>query len=361
MKLFYHLTGIRLGWLLTATAVSVLTTTNLASPPFSFSQTLNANNCLSLADPNKANIAWEALQNPILQFEDVAVKDMTILLAQGTWHLLFSHISDNPFRFQIGWVQSQDWSDWSTSQLKIWDRPTAGGLASPEIVQAPDGTYVVVFNSHAYDLRGNFGEIRNKLYYRTSRDLRIWSPMKRLAENIWNDARDRLIDAAIAYTEIGVVLAAKREQTFYLALSPNGSLDGPWQEIGKPKLPGLENYQMLKIDGVWHLLGTTIKKTEGYDRDHLPVLYRLTGAASDPQSWLKWDRVAILDVPEESWNQGYERANSAHLCDARAADGHFYLFYAGSNEGDTFAGRGHAKIGVARSRDLQTWQVPEKK
>lgn len=72
--------------------------------------------------------------------------------------------------------------------------------------------------------------------------------MKRLAENIWSDACDRVINAAIAYTEIEIVLAAKREQTFYLALSPTGSLDGPWQEIGKPKLPGLENYQIRKIE-----------------------------------------------------------------------------------------------------------------
>ena len=46
--------------------------------------------------------------------------------------------------------------------------------------------------------------------------------------------------------------------------------------------------------------------------------------------------------------------------DWRERDGHFYLFYAGSNDGERFSGRGHAKIGVARSTDLKTWTLPGK-
>lgn len=79
---------------------------------------------------------------------------------------------------------------------------------------------------------------------------------------------------------------------------------------------------------------------------------------------MKWQLLRVLNIPQEGWNGGdrkgssYERANSAYLCDARPVDGYFYLFYAGSNETKRFNGRGHAAIGVARSADLITWNVP---
>ena len=55
---------------------------------------------------------------------------------------------------------------------------------------------------------------------------------------------------------------------------------------------------------------------------------------------------------------GFEHANSAYLCDARATDGYYYLVYAGSSELTQFGGWGHAMIGIARSTDLLHWQVP---
>lgn len=55
---------------------------------------------------------------------------------------------------------------------------------------------------------------------------------------------------------------------------------------------------------------------------------------------------------------GFERANAAFLCDARPVDGYYYLFYSGSTETLLFNGRGHAKVGVARSVDLVDWEVP---
>jgi len=355
MTLRFHRFQRRFGWFLSAIALSVITATDLVIPEKLVSQPVVTNSCLGSADPKTVAIAWEKIKNPIISFPEQAAKDMTVRFVDGKWQMLFSYISDNPFRFQIGGVNSTDLSDWSTDDVKVWDRSVSGGLASPEVVQAPDGRYVTVFNSHTYDLRSLS---RNKLYYRTSSDFQIWNTMNRLGEKAWSAPEDRLIDAAIAYTEAGIIVVAKKEQTPYFAISTSGSLDGPWKEIGKPNFASLENYQLLQIDGVWHLLGTTLRQPKGYDRAHLPALYRLIGNPSDPQGWLEWERVGILDVPQESWNQGYERANSAHLCDARAADGYFYLFYAGSNDRDSFNGRGHAKIGVARSRDLKNWSIP---
>jgi hypothetical protein len=83
----------------------------------------------------------------------------------------------------------------------------------------------------------------------------------------------------------------------------------------------------------------------------------------------------MLVIPGQSWDSGpglssvnFEHANSVFLCDARtatapatgndAADGYYYVTYAGSDELTRFGGWGHAEIGIARSTDLVHWQVP---
>ncbi len=150
------------------------------------------------------------------------------------------------------------------------------------------------------------------------------------------------------------------DQTPTLVYSPTGHLDGPWELAGDVESIGLaENFQFLTIDGKWHLLVTSIPF-------HDPTLFRLEGDPVDPRSWLDWALVGAFEIPEEDWNTGdhetrgitYDIANSAYLCDARAVDGHFYLFYAGATDLESNEGRGHQKIGVARSTDLVTFEVP---
>lgn len=68
-----------------------------------------------------------------------------------------------------------------------------------------------------------------------------------------------------------------------------------------------------------------------------------------------------LDVPEQSWNSGgalaHERENAAYLVDDRARDGFFYLVYAGTTELGSYLAQGHARLGLARSRDLVSWEA----
>jgi hypothetical protein len=52
----------------------------------------------------------------------------------------------------------------------------------------------------------------------------------------------------------------------------------------------------------------------------------------------------------------YERANAAFL-----TDGFYYLLYAGRTDIESFSGRGHAKLGLARGRDLAVWDVPRER
>jgi hypothetical protein len=176
-----------------------------------------------------------------------------------------------------------------------------------------------------------------------------------------------LIDSALAWTDRGVFLGYKfglkdGTQYFEIAWSPSGSLDGPWTYVGRPNISvyggTIENYEFQRIDGVWTLLATS----NNLDR---PWLFSLHGNPTDPKGWLDWSAGRELEVPAEQWNfalglnsVNYEQSNGAYLCDARRLDGHFYLFYFGTNELNTYGGWGHTSLGIARSANLVTWEVP---
>jgi hypothetical protein len=310
-----------------------------------------------------ASIPWAQLHNPILSYPDSAAKDVGVRLAGGRWHLLFSSIARDPVHWRIGEASSTDLRTWS--KLAVWpDQRATEGLASPDVVQAPDGTYVVTYQSNPGDVGG-----AAKLYYRTSRDLISWSAAKPLARALHPAAGDRMIDGALAYVGRGVILGYKfglangsQRQAFEIAYSPSGSLDGPWSLIGRPAISQFgdtfENYEFLQIDGRWRVVATT----NTLDR---PYFATLGGAPDDPRSWLDWVGGRVLDISAEPWNTApglsgvtHEVANAIYLCDARALDGHYYVFFMGSNELTEFGGWGHAKIGIARSTDLVHWQVP---
>jgi hypothetical protein len=291
--------------------------------------------------------SWAAVRNPILGFEELAIKDAFLVEHAGTWHLGYSEISDQPFRFRLGFASSPDLREFETAPTL--DQPETGGLASPNVVRAPDGRYVMTYNSHTRDV----GATLNKLYYRTSLDLVTWSEPARFHIGGADGDQERLIDGALAFTETGVFLAFKREQQAHLAHAP--SLDGPWTLVGRLEPTNLENCQFLQIDGVWHLLATTIPLL------HAPALHRLDGDAQDPSAWLQWSLVRELEIPAQAWNDGpfldHERANASYLVDRRASDGFFYLLYAGSTDLSSFEGRGHSSLGLARSVDLETWEA----
>lgn len=298
--------------------------------------------------PTPAKTGWAAVQNPVLGYPDAAVKDAFAIRRGDTWHFGFSHIRDDPFRFRLGFSSTPDFV--SFAPLEEVDQPEVGGLASPDVTTAPDGTYVVTYNSHTRDV----GETANKLYYRTSADLRAWSAPRRLVIEGADGPDDRLIDAAMVFADEGSFLFFKREQVANVAFSTTRSPDGPWKLLGPVEPKDMENVQVIRVDGTWHLLATSTPLL------HRPILHRLAGDPKQPESWRTWTRVRELEVPEQAWNTGdpltYERANAGYLIDARPVDGFFLLLYAGSTEVLSYQSRGHAKLGLARSRDLVTWE-----
>ena len=314
-------------------------------------------------------VAWSQLTDPILSEPDAGVKDQALVWAGGRWHMLFSDVTDDArlpggVRWDIATATSTDLVHWSAPVRWPAQRGVVG-VVSPDIVRSPTGTFVVTYDSGP----GEVGGGQAKLYYRTSADLETWSAPHALARNLHPAPADRMIDPALAWTGKGLILGYKYgpptttgSQHFEIAWSRSGSLAGPWVLVGRPDISlygdTVENLEFLTVGGRWRLVATSNTLDQ-------PWMFTLVGPPGTPASWLHWSDATELQIPPQPWDSGaglssvdYEHANSVFLCDARATDGYYYATYAGSDELTAFDGWGHAKIGIARSRDLVHWQVP---
>jgi hypothetical protein len=310
--------------------------------------------CFDRANPPPP-IPWEELRNPIYA-PDHMVKDQALQGINGEWHLFMSERWDRKEGARFPVVRSTDFKTWSP--VESFNGLT---LDSPDVTRATDGELVITSQEP-----GPTGAAQ--IVYR--RQPTIDGPWKESTELLGDPFPGvRMIDGAIAHAPRGLFAIAKRgardqvPQTPEVFYAESGVPQGPWQHLGTANLGWTENFQFLFIDGVWHVLATTIPI-------HEPTLFRLDGDPEKPRSRLRWNKVRSFDIPSEEWNSPregpakdragitYERANSAYLCDARALDGYWYLVYAGSDELSTHDGRGLARIGIARSEDLVHWTVP---
>ncbi len=312
-------------------------------------------------------IDWSSLHNPILSSPSAGEKDEALIWYADRWHMLFSYVRyDRSIPGGVYWdiatSTSEDLSHW-TAPVAWPAQPGTLGVASPEVVRDPEGLFVVTYQSDP----GQSGGEQDRLYYRTSTDLVTWSPPHPLAQNLAPGPTDRMIDGSLAWTADGLMLGFKagvagNQQAFEIAWSPDGSPSGPWRYVGKPDIrvngDTIERDEFLSVDGTWRLMATSNVLDQ-------PWLYTLAGNPDRPSGWLDWKGGYELDVPKAPWDSAsgissvnYEWANSAFLCNDRANGGYYYLLYAGSNELTAFGGWGHAKIGIARSKDLVHWQAP---
>jgi hypothetical protein len=327
--------------------------------------------CIVGASGSTPQVAWARLHNPILSEPSAGVKDQALVWAGGEWHMLFSYVTNDvptpgAEHWNIASATSPDLATWS-APLPWPAQDGLLGVASPDIVRSPSGTFVVTYDSDP----GAAGGGQSKLYYRTSTDLATWSAPHPLALSLHPAPGDRMIDPALAWTGHGLILGYKygtatgsTSQHFEIAWSPSGSLDGPWTYVGRPDIvvngDTLENYEFVAVAGRWHLVATS----NSFDQ---PWVFELSGRAdpATPSAWLHWSEGKMLVIPGQPWDSGpgvssvgFEHANSVFLCDAHAVDGYYYATYSGSDELTHFGGWGHAKIGIARSTDLVHWQVP---
>jgi hypothetical protein len=310
------------------------------------------------------------MANPILSEPAAGVKDQALVWTGGTWHMLFSRVTDDPslpggVYWDVATATSPDLVHWS--KASPWPAQAGvAGVASPDIVRNPAGGFVVTYQSDPGASAPATTPAR--LFYRTSTNLRTWSAPHPLAASLAPADGDRMIDGALVSTGHQLLLGFKyssptQPDVFELARSTTGRLQGPWQLVGRPdiKVNGdtIENYEFVHAAGKWRLVATSNTLDQ-------PWLFTLAGDPARATGWLRWTAGYQLDVPAESFNTGaglssvnFEHANSAFLCDASSLPGHqYYLLYAGSDELTRFGGWGHAEIGVARSTDLIHWHVP---
>jgi hypothetical protein len=300
--------------------------------------------CIVGAPP--PSIDWAALRNPVLSYPATGVKDQALQWSDGAWHMFFSDMTRTQVpphvRFAVAVARSDDLRHWSAPRI------VATNAASPDIVRDPAGRFVVTYQTPA------------GLEYRVSANpsLRSWSRPHALAHGL----APRMIDGALAFTGHGVVLGYKEgtsTQHFEIAWAP--SLTGTFRLVGRPDIvlygDTVENYEFLTVEGAWHLVATSNTLDE-------PFIFSLAaGDPADPTTWLHWSPGRELQVPGQPFDSGagvssvgFEHANSAFLCVGPGNED--YLTYAGSTELSSFGGWGHARIGIARSSDLVTWQVP---
>ncbi|HSS11476.1 MAG TPA: hypothetical protein VLL25_16445, partial [Acidimicrobiales bacterium] len=121
------------------------------------------------------HIAWDELHNPILSYSDTGIRDPSLRLVAGTWHLFFTSVVGNGPQWGLSTSTSGDLRSWSAPVG--WAQPGVLGLASPDVTRRPDGTYVAVYQS---DPGETAPAGQDKLYYKTSTDLVRWSAPHRL-------------------------------------------------------------------------------------------------------------------------------------------------------------------------------------
>ncbi|MFZ0664434.1 MAG: hypothetical protein WAM97_01675 [Acidimicrobiales bacterium] len=337
------------------------------SAPKSAAYVLGADHDCIVAGSAHPTIDWSDLQNPILSTPDAGEKDQVMVWFGNRWHMIFSYVRNDPsvpggVYWDIATSSSPDMVTWT--QPDPWPAQSGAlGVAGPQLVQNPQGDFVVTYQSDPGQRNGD----QDRLYYRTTDDFVKWSAPHPLAQSLATAPGDRMIDGSLAWTANGLILGYKAglegsQQAFEIAWSPNGSLEGPWQYIGKPDIvvngDTVERYEFLNIEGAWHLMATSNLLDQ-------PWLFKLSGNPDKASGWLKWTGGYELAVPKAGWDSGagissvtYEWANASFLCNASTTDGYYYLLYAGSDELSQFGGWGHAEIGIARSRNLVDWQVP---
>lgn len=314
----------------------------------------------------KSFIPWDELNNPVYEKEDWSVKDATMIYVEESemFYIFFSaffYVGDRVNSHVVG-VKTADWVNFS-EPLFIWEGEHLGyhGVCSPEIDYF-DGRYVLTYNGWG-DKKGKL----NQLYYAVSDDLENWKKDIPLAREVTENYR--AIDAEVALHNNDWYLFYKESRPFghlprvdltRVATAPD--LDGPWEFVYSGYVqfsPAdtahanliYENYRLLEIDDVWHLIAS------GY-WPHEPYLYEIGGDANDKGWWGVWKEGQMLEIPPKEGFNTAHKANAAHLQDWRKYDGYFYLLFAGNTENESFWTRGHNKLGLVRSKDLINWEVP---
>ena len=297
---------------------------------------------------------WADLRNPVLTYDEWSIKDFSVEYLDGVFYLFFSAFYEDrgQVRSHVVEVSTKDFKTYSEPILNYDGREDEwAGMCSPNLFKVGE-TYILTFNSWGDD-EGR----HNQLFFITSKDLVEWSHPRPLAANLTKG--NRAIDPAVAYHNDRYYLMWKERQSPRLAVGESMGGDFqfirhgyPWFRLrGDDRNRWHENFQFIKIDGRWRLLVTF-----QHDR-HLPYLFDMRGNGSEQAHFLAWTNGRPMRPVNESFNT-LAQANASCVTDWRELDGHFYLLYAGctTESMDSHARRGWNRLGLSRSRDLETWR-----
>lgn len=284
-----------------------------------------------------SSIAWESVSLPLFTYQGLSLKDPALIHVDGVFYLACS-VFDAKNHSKLGLWRSHNLATW---EGPLWLRGDgADGWCSPDIVPHGDGWLMTFQSWDAIPPR----ESRNQLFYALSDDGATWSDPQPLAANL--TAGVRAIDAAVAHHGDDWYLLYKEAQTPRLATAP--ALTGPWSQLDNPLSCWAENGQFVSIDGRWHLVATLL--------DHEQGIATQQGQPTDPSAWTDWADFQRLDTPVRLGFNESSPANASALWDGRDVDGYWYRVYCAANR-PTNTNWGY-QLGVARSRDLVSWQLP---
>ena len=301
-------------------------------------------NMLNAEEMGASMIDWGSIRNPVYGHSGWSVKDACVAFNGEHYVVFFSAFFHDRGRERshVSAVQTKDFRSFS-EPLFIWDGDSGGwtGFCSPNISRL-DGEFILTFNSWG-DEHPNGRE--NQLFYATSSDLINWSEYRPLASNLTEGTR--AIDAALT-KHTYYFLVWKERQTPQFAYARQ--LDGEWIRMDEPVLGWFENGQFLQIDGTDFLLFT--------GKGHQPYLVEIEFLENGDSTAIRTAVPMPLDIPVETFNTD-DSANAAFMWLETGKEGTFhYLIYAGSTEGESHAGRGDNRLGIARSADGIHWSVP---
>ncbi len=289
-------------------------------------------------------IDWIGLRNPVLASPYGAIKNQAVIYAEG-WFWIFPQLQIAQGKVCL---RTRDFKTYGYYLPK----QTIGH--APRLLEHGGRWHAL------YQLFAKTAERR--IFHASSGDLREWTA----SIEAWPECQPgtRHIDAALAWESGHFYAGFKSVQQFYVTRSRSEVLGANWEDPIKAESEGwCEAYQFIKIDGRWRMVATARApkgfKTGGnsYTGSHEPFLYTMEGDGSRLEHWAHWKNKTHIALPFTDWNQ-VMHANTGYLCDWRRYDGWFYLFFAGANDDKTNQGRGHGKIGMARSRDLMKWYLP---
>ncbi len=297
-----------------------------------------ANVCIEYAAIAAKLVPWDTLRGPLVDRPGESLSDVSVRFTVGQWHLFASRLTVATGRRDVVHLVSVDTTRWSLAEAI--DLPTAAGLATPDLTRDDDGRFLLTASEVAAD-----GATPTTWAWRSD-DLSTWDAPEAFDPEQGTGLERATSAVTLGHAALGLIAMSTEDSEPWVSVSRTGEIDGLWAPSAAG--PSLVLPRFLRLGEGWSVLGSQ-RAGRG------PAISALTGDEDTARGWLSWGAPQPLSIPTQTWNLGVP-ATGASLCDARGIDGFAYLFFAASDTADFVAG--HGVIGLARSRDLLTWELP---